>query len=206
MNKFFGTLTAKNKIFVIGLSNVIANIDVRLVDQYFTNVINILSPNLIQKKRMVGVIRDEVISKFLLQFGESERAQKRIIIDQYFTKHYLNRLVDNSTGFEVADLTHIWINDFNTLINQIDFSRPDINPENNVNSENHSKRSVISSEMLNLPNIAGHDAVKQLLYEVIVWPRVHSDLYKAYRIQPTVGILFYGPPGTGIFIANHDNT
>ena len=45
--------------------------------------------------------------------------------------------------------------------------------------------------------VAGLAEVKTQLYEAVVWPRTHPQLFREYGVRPDIGVLLFGPPGTG---------
>ncbi|GMH37221.1 hypothetical protein BSKO_05094 [Bryopsis sp. KO-2023] len=45
-------------------------------------------------------------------------------------------------------------------------------------------------------DIAGQEAAKQLVQELVVWPMLNPHLFKGARAPPR-GLLLFGPPGTG---------
>lgn len=52
------------------------------------------------------------------------------------------------------------------------------------------------SGLTRLSDIAGHDAIKQRLIETVIWPRVHSGLFRQFGVTHTdCGVLLFGPPG-----------
>merc|ERR1711988_1885867 len=46
-------------------------------------------------------------------------------------------------------------------------------------------------------DIGGLEKVKQELQETIQYPIEHPDKYKFFGMDPSKGVLFYGPPGCG---------
>ena len=44
-------------------------------------------------------------------------------------------------------------------------------------------------------DIGGYDEVKEKLKQAVEWPLRHPDAFKRLNIQPTRGVLLYGPPG-----------
>ena len=50
---------------------------------------------------------------------------------------------------------------------------------------------------LALSAVAGHLNAKQLLREIVLWPRLRPGLFRRMGIQPPSGVLMFGPPGTG---------
>lgn len=55
---------------------------------------------------------------------------------------------------------------------------------------------IDSSASVAWEDIAGQDAAKRLIQEVVVWPMMNPDIFKGARAPPK-GILLFGPPGTG---------
>ncbi|KAL3375822.1 hypothetical protein AABB24_002671 [Solanum stoloniferum] len=51
--------------------------------------------------------------------------------------------------------------------------------------------------MLFYPDIGGCDIQKQEIYDAIELPLSHHELYKQIAIDPSYGVLLYGPQGTG---------
>ena len=46
-------------------------------------------------------------------------------------------------------------------------------------------------------DVGGLEKVKDELINAVTWPLKHSEIFERYDIQPTRGILLYGPSGTG---------
>ena len=55
---------------------------------------------------------------------------------------------------------------------------------------------IDSSASVAWEDIAGQEAAKRLIQEVVVWPMMNPDIFKGARAPPK-GILLFGPPGTG---------
>ncbi|KAJ3184322.1 hypothetical protein HDU87_005170 [Geranomyces variabilis] len=56
---------------------------------------------------------------------------------------------------------------------------------------------VTRMETVKWTDIGGHEAVKALLHESVVWFYQNSDAFQKLGISPGKGVLLYGPPGTG---------
>ncbi|RKO96479.1 hypothetical protein CXG81DRAFT_9523 [Caulochytrium protostelioides] len=44
-------------------------------------------------------------------------------------------------------------------------------------------------------DIGGLEDIKQRFHEAVTWPMAHPEAFQRMRLQPTKGILLYGPPG-----------
>ncbi|ODV95736.1 hypothetical protein PACTADRAFT_2050 [Pachysolen tannophilus NRRL Y-2460] len=70
--------------------------------------------------------------------------------------------------------------------------------ENNKSSKRHktsSDRSVTPN--ITLDDLGGMEELKDELYESVIFPMQHPEIYSSLNIQPIRGILFNGPPGCG---------
>jgi SpoVK/Ycf46/Vps4 family AAA+-type ATPase len=45
--------------------------------------------------------------------------------------------------------------------------------------------------------VYGIEGAWRALEEAILWPRRYAELYQRFAVQPCVGLLLFGPPGTG---------
>jgi transitional endoplasmic reticulum ATPase len=64
------------------------------------------------------------------------------------------------------------------------------------------KPSSLREEMVEIPNVSWDDVggledVKQKLLEMVQLPLENPELYEAFGLKPSRGVLFYGPPGCG---------
>lgn len=62
--------------------------------------------------------------------------------------------------------------------------------------------SALRENVVEVPNvtwadIGGLEEVKKELYETVQYPVEHHDKYTKFGMQPSKGVLFYGPPGCG---------
>eukprot|EP01080_Neovahlkampfia_damariscottae_P000283 gene283-6698_t len=57
--------------------------------------------------------------------------------------------------------------------------------------------SLIEIPKLEWKEIGGVEKIRKKLEEMIIFPIIHKQKYKQMGISPPVGILFFGPPGTG---------
>ena len=62
--------------------------------------------------------------------------------------------------------------------------------------------SALREVFIEVPNIhwddiGGLEELKETLREAVEWPLTHSEDFKRIGIQPSKGILLFGPPGTG---------
>jgi len=62
--------------------------------------------------------------------------------------------------------------------------------------------SALREVFIEVPNIrwediGGLEELKETLKDVVEWPLTHSEDFKRIGIQPSKGVLLFGPPGTG---------
>lgn len=62
--------------------------------------------------------------------------------------------------------------------------------------------SALRENVVEVPNvkwedIGGLEEVKKELYETVQYPVEHADKFEKFGMQPSKGVLFYGPPGCG---------
>ena len=66
----------------------------------------------------------------------------------------------------------------------------------------HSNPNVIRDAVVQTPNVSwadigGLDEVKSELMETVQYPTLYPEQYLAFGMEPSKGVLFYGPPGCG---------
>jgi len=60
--------------------------------------------------------------------------------------------------------------------------------------------SALRENVVEVPNVSwkdigGLENVKKELYETVQYPVEHADKFEKFGMQPSKGVLFYGPPG-----------
>ena len=68
--------------------------------------------------------------------------------------------------------------------------------DNKTNIETDNKNNI-SSKKITFDDVIGLDNVKELIYQMVVYPYKYREIYKAFRRESGGGLLLYGPPGTG---------
>lgn len=59
------------------------------------------------------------------------------------------------------------------------------------------RETVVEVPNVSWEDIGGLDDVQQKLKEMVQYPVEHADLFEQYGMNPSKGVLFYGPPGCG---------
>jgi len=59
------------------------------------------------------------------------------------------------------------------------------------------RETCVETPNISWDDIGGLEKVKQELQETIQYPIEHPDKYKFFGMEPSKGVLFYGPPGCG---------
>jgi len=59
------------------------------------------------------------------------------------------------------------------------------------------RETVVEVPTVTWDDIGGLEDVKRELKELVQYPIEHADLYKKFGMEPSKGVLFYGPPGCG---------
>lgn len=71
-----------------------------------------------------------------------------------------------------------------------------------------SSPSALRETVVEVPNVSwtdigGLQSVKRELQELVQYPVEHPDKFLKFGMQPSRGVLFYGPPGCGQFFTIH---
>jgi AAA family ATPase len=75
-----------------------------------------------------------------------------------------------------------------------------VNLEDVMHAMSEIRPSAMREIMVDIPkvkwdDIGGYDEVKEKLKQAVEWPLLHPQAFKRLNIQPTRGVLLYGPPG-----------
>ena len=65
------------------------------------------------------------------------------------------------------------------------------------NSPSALRETVVETPNVNWSDIGGLEGVKLELQELVQYPVEHPEKYLKFGMQPSRGVLFYGPPGCG---------
>lgn len=78
----------------------------------------------------------------------------------------------------------------------------DINNDHFRHALSVTNPSALRENVVEVPNVSwadvgGLEDVKKELYETVQYPVEHADKFEKFGMQPSKGVLFYGPPGCG---------
>lgn len=59
------------------------------------------------------------------------------------------------------------------------------------------RESIVEVPNVSWEDVGGLEDVKRELFETVQYPIEHADKYAKFGLQPSKGVLFYGPPGCG---------
>nr|XP_012221283.1 PREDICTED: spermatogenesis-associated protein 5 [Linepithema humile] len=112
---------------------------------------------------------------------------------------------------EISSVTHGFVGaDLHGLCSKAIFyavqSEPDPYAKQMVSKDHFDKAlhvtkpSAMNTVLVENPNvkwsdIGGQESLKQLLEQVLEWPREHSEEFRRLGIEPPKGVLMFGPPG-----------
>lgn len=128
----------------------------------------------------------------------------------------INELAETTHGFVGADLAALCreaaMNALRRVLPDIDLQEQRIDPEileklfvtsnDFMDSMKSINPSALREVFIEVPNvhwedIGGLDELKESLKEVVEWPLSNISSFHRIGIQPSKGILLFGPPGTG---------
>lgn len=128
----------------------------------------------------------------------------------------LKRVADLSHGFVGADLEALakeaamsCVRDILPYVNfqeqEIPYERIaklEVNMKHFMNALLETEPSAVREVFVEIPEVSWHDIggledIKAELINAVTWPLKYSEVFERYKIQPTRGILLYGPSGTG---------
>ncbi len=61
----------------------------------------------------------------------------------------------------------------------------------------HFRETVVEVPTVTWKDIGGLESVKKELQELVQYPVEHPEKFLKFGMQPSRGVLFYGPPGCG---------
>ncbi len=128
----------------------------------------------------------------------------------------LKRVADLSHGFVGADLEALakeaamscvrdilpYVNFQNQEIPYEKVAKLEVGMKHFMNALLETEPSATREVFVEIPDVTWNDVgglqnIKEELINAVTWPLKHAEIFERYNIQPTRGILLYGPSGTG---------
>merc|ERR1719235_933746 len=107
----------------------------------------------------------------------------------------LKALAQDTQGYCGADLAQLVLD----AVPKLDFT---VTPEHVNDALRKTNPSTLRENAVEVPNvkwedIGGLEEVKRDLKETVQYPVEHADKFEMFGMNPSKGVLFYGPPGCG---------
>jgi transitional endoplasmic reticulum ATPase len=83
------------------------------------------------------------------------------------------------------------------VLDQIEITDEDFSHALGVTNPSALRENVVEVPNVSWKDIGGLEDVKKELYETVQYPVEHADKFLKFGMQPSKGVLFYGPPGCG---------
>ncbi|KAJ1437756.1 cell division control protein [Ochromonadaceae sp. CCMP2298] len=83
------------------------------------------------------------------------------------------------------------------VLDSIEISSDNFRHALSVTSPSALRENVVEVPNVSWNDVGGLEDVKRELYETIQYPVNHADKFLKFGMQPSKGVLFYGPPGCG---------
>lgn len=83
------------------------------------------------------------------------------------------------------------------ILNSIEISNEHFRHALSVTNPSALRENVVEVPNVSWEDVGGLEDVKRELYETVQFPVEHADKFQKFGMQPSKGVLFYGPPGCG---------
>jgi len=83
------------------------------------------------------------------------------------------------------------------VLDQIEITNDHFRHALGVTNPSALRENVVEVPNVSWADIGGLEDVKKELYETVQYPVEHADKFEKFGMQPSKGVLFYGPPGCG---------
>jgi transitional endoplasmic reticulum ATPase len=83
------------------------------------------------------------------------------------------------------------------ILDQIEITSEHFRHALTVTNPSALRENVVEVPNVSWDDIGGLEDVKRELYETVQYPVEHADKFLKFGMQPSKGVLFYGPPGSG---------
>eukprot|EP01036_Dinobryon_divergens_P033452 gene33451-43237_t len=84
-----------------------------------------------------------------------------------------------------------------SVLNSIEITGENFKHALGITNPSALRENVVEVPNVSWEDVGGLEEVKKELYETIQYPVEHADKYEKFGMQPSKGVLFYGPPGCG---------
>lgn len=83
------------------------------------------------------------------------------------------------------------------VLNSIQITNDHLRHAMSITNPSALRENVVEVPDVTWDDVGGLEDVKRELYETIQYPVQHADKFEKFGMQPSKGVLFYGPPGCG---------
>jgi transitional endoplasmic reticulum ATPase len=113
----------------------------------------------------------------------------------------ISQLCMEAAFHAIRKVTHLIDVDADTIpaevLDSIEITNEDYRHALSVTNPSALRENVVEVPNTTWEDIGGLEDVKRELYETVQYPVEHADKFEKFGMQPSKGVLFYGPPGCG---------
>mmetsp|Transcript_16740 Transcript_16740/g.28385 ORF Transcript_16740/g.28385 Transcript_16740/m.28385 type:complete len:885 (+) Transcript_16740:91-2745(+) len=84
-----------------------------------------------------------------------------------------------------------------SVLDQLEITSENFRHALSVTNPSALRENVVEVPNVSWEDVGGLEDVKKELYETVQYPVEHADKFEKFGMQPSKGVLFYGPPGCG---------
>ena len=83
------------------------------------------------------------------------------------------------------------------VLNSLEVTKDDFRHAIGITNPSTLRESLVEVPNVSWSDVGGLDDVKRELHETVQYPLEHASKFEKFGMQPSKGVLFYGPPGCG---------